>query len=54
MHTMEFSHNVSLFFEAPTMSGMNDGHLCGQSCSRYDNNSVVRREWVWVSTLNLT
>ncbi len=29
---MEFSHSVSLFFEAPTMSGMNDGHLCGQSC----------------------
>ncbi len=30
--TMEFSHSVSLFFDAPTMSGMKEGHLCGQSC----------------------
>ena len=30
--TIEFSHSVSLFFDAPTMSGMNEGHLCGQSC----------------------
>lgn len=29
---MEFSHKGSLVLDAATMSGMNDGHLCGQSC----------------------
>ena len=44
---MEFSHNVSLFFEAPTMSGMNDGHLCGQSC-RHE-----QRHFSWATTQSL-
>ena len=31
--TMQFSHSISLVLDAPTMSGMKLGHLCGQSCS---------------------
>ena len=30
--TIEFSHKGSLVLDAATMSGMNEGHLCGQSC----------------------
>ena len=34
---MQFSHSVSEVRLAPTMSGMNVFHLCGQSCLRICN-----------------
>ena len=48
---MLFSHSVWLVFDAPTSSGMNVRHLCGQSCfstcrrphAYYLNNSSLPR-----------
>jgi len=41
---MEFSQSVSLFFDAPTMSGMKDGHLCGQSCNPHTHAAFHHRQ----------